>query len=68
MANNSLAEIGTLEILEKIIKHPRIYIFEPDNLILAKVLAFHHRKRKTNLIPVYPEIIKKYKSRGKKTK
>ena len=60
-ANNSLAKIGTLEILEKIIKHPRIYIFEPNNLILAKVLAFHNRKRKTDLIPVYPEVIKKYR-------
>jgi HEAT repeat protein len=58
---NRLKYIGTLEILEKIIQHPKINIFNEKVFSFARLLAKRYCKTKTPFIPVYPKLINEYK-------
>ncbi|MEW6496650.1 MAG: HEAT repeat domain-containing protein [Cyanobacteriota bacterium] len=54
-----LSQIGTLEVLEKLIQLPEIDIHRPDIFSLARTLAIRASLSKENLafIPVYPELV-----------
>jgi hypothetical protein len=63
-AAEALGKTGSLEILKQLIQDPKIDFRYTDILSLARKLAIRCRKEKTDLIPVYPEVIARY--RGKK--
>jgi len=52
-----LGEIGTSEILKKLILLPEINICDPDILTLVRTLAIRFSKEKLPFIPVYPELV-----------
>jgi HEAT repeat protein len=56
-ALQALAQIGTSEVLEKLIQYPKIDIRRPDILSLARTLAVRFSKEKLPFIPVYPELV-----------
>jgi HEAT repeat protein len=57
----ALQKIGNLTTLEKIIKSPLIDIYEHEIFILARSLMLRYGKSNISFLPVYPELIEKYK-------
>ena len=60
-ATQALKTIGSIKILKKIIRDPEIDIYQPEIFSLARDQAVKYRNTETNMIPVYPEMVKKYK-------
>jgi len=61
VAISALRKIGTLNILEKMIQYSGINIFDARIFSLARSLAIRHR-HKTDLFPVYPDLVENYKA------
>ncbi len=59
----SLASIGTLNILEKIVRSPEINICDTDIFNLVRKLAIRHMKKKTPFLPLYPELVQKFRKK-----
>jgi PBS lyase HEAT-like repeat len=56
-ALEALAQIGTSDILEKLIDNPEIDIYRPDIFLLARKLALRFGKERLPFIPVYPKLV-----------
>jgi HEAT repeat protein len=62
----ALRKIGTLDVLQKIITSPDVDIFDSDIHLLARALARRNYRENTDFIPVYPELVEKYKKNKNK--
>jgi hypothetical protein len=56
-AAGALGEIGTSEVLKKLIQLPKIDIYRDDIFPLARTLAVRFSKETLPFIPVYPELV-----------
>ncbi|MFC1896474.1 HEAT repeat domain-containing protein, partial [Thermodesulfobacteriota bacterium] len=57
-----LGKIGTLDILKKLIQDPEIDIYDFHVFLLARNLSISYRNERTDFIPVYPRLVRKFKS------
>lgn len=58
----ALKKIGTLETLETLIRNPQVNMYNRHIFSLAEVLSVRFSKEKSEFIPVYSCVIKKFKS------
>ncbi|MHB9074225.1 MAG: HEAT repeat domain-containing protein [Desulfobaccales bacterium] len=63
-AAEALGRIGTLDILKQLIQTPDVDFSDRYSFYLARKLAIRFCKKTVDFIPVYPEIIERY--RGKR--
>jgi len=54
---------GSIFVLERIIKDPDLNIYDPNIYKLAELLFINNYDKKSDIIPIYPETIRKYKRR-----
>jgi HEAT repeat protein len=59
-----LAQIGTSDILEKLIENPEIDIYRSDIFLLARKLTVRYRNEGLPFIPVYPELVNREANTG----
>jgi hypothetical protein len=63
-ALEALAQIGTSDILEKLIENPEIDIYRPDIFLLARKLTVRYRNEGLPFIPVYHELVNREANTG----
>jgi HEAT repeat protein/transcriptional regulator with XRE-family HTH domain len=63
-ALEALAQIGTSDILEKLIENPEIDIYRPDIFLLARKLTVRYMNEGLPFIPVYPELVNREANTG----
>ena len=63
-ALEALAQIGTSDILEKLIENPEIDIYRPDIFLLARKLTVRYRNEGLPFIPIYHELVNREANTG----